>query len=304
MGVQATGYEKATSWCSNHVTMYYSMIKSKGEGASAEKLEEAINCLRKEAGKAWLDTNSILFHHALEYQKKMIEFITESGGAIEALHDCIWEVLMKIMEDAGKPVAAGLGIALHLVDMLPTISLQLAFNTAIPGLTSFVPKVYSAWPKVYSAWPNSRTDLLYFSHMPPPQSDHNAMTVLHEKIIKNACGMTEEKAIQPTWLLSMANVSTIGVKAAETSGGDGPTSSPCMFCSPVVHASQSPALHASPSPVLCMTHSLVLHSPSKSPSPGHHSQSSRLSSSSSGSSSGSGSASGSSSSGLIRIRLW
>ena len=66
--------------------------------------------------------------------------------------------IMKVMEDAGKPMADGLGITLHLVDMLPTIPLQLAFNTATLGLTSFAPKVYSAWP-------NSRMDLLDFSHM-------------------------------------------------------------------------------------------------------------------------------------------
>ena len=150
--------------------------------------------------------------------------MTESGRAIKALHDCIWEVVMKVMEDAGKPVADGLGITLYLLDMLPIIPLQLAFNTATPGLTRFVPKVYAAQPK-------SRMDLLNFFHKPPPQSDQNVMTVLHKEIIKNACGKTEEKAIQPTWLMSMANVSTIGVKAAETGGSDGPTSvsfSSCM----------------------------------------------------------------------------
>ena len=63
-GVQATGYEKATSGCPNHVTAYYLMIQSEGEGTSAEKLNEAIDCLWEEAGKAWLDTNSIFFHHA------------------------------------------------------------------------------------------------------------------------------------------------------------------------------------------------------------------------------------------------
>ena len=103
MGVQATGYEKATSGCPDHVTAYYMMIKSEGEGTSAEKLDEAIDHLWEEAGEAWLDTNSILFHHALEYQNKMSDFLTESNEAIEALHDCIWTVVMKVMEDAGKP---------------------------------------------------------------------------------------------------------------------------------------------------------------------------------------------------------
>ena len=59
----------------------------------------------------------------------------ESAVAIEVLHDCIWEVVMKVMEDAEKPAADGLGITLCLVDMLPTVLLQLAFNTATLGLT-------------------------------------------------------------------------------------------------------------------------------------------------------------------------
>ena len=160
MGVQATGYEKATSgrpW-----PCYSILLNDKiwGEGALAEKLNEAIDHLWEEAGKAWLDTNSILFHHALEYQNKMSDFLTESGEAIEALHDRIWKVVMKVMEDAGNPWLMAWE-SLCLVDMLPTIPLQLAFHSATPGLTGFVPEVYAARPK-------SRMDILDFSHAPPP----------------------------------------------------------------------------------------------------------------------------------------
>ena len=144
------------------------MIKSEGEGASVEKLNEAIDCLQEEAGEAWLDTNSILFHHALEYQNKMSAFLTESGKAIEALHDCIWTVVLKVMD--------GLGIAMHLMDMLPTIPLHLTFQSAVPGLTGFAPEVYAARPK-------SRTDILDFSHVPPLQSNWKAIDVLHEEMI-------------------------------------------------------------------------------------------------------------------------
>ena len=38
MGVQTTGYEKAASGHPDHVTAYYSMIKSEGEGVSVEKI--------------------------------------------------------------------------------------------------------------------------------------------------------------------------------------------------------------------------------------------------------------------------
>ena len=50
----------------------------------------------------------------------MIELVTSSREAIQALHEYIWKVVCQVMEDTGKSVVDGLGIALHLVDMLPT----------------------------------------------------------------------------------------------------------------------------------------------------------------------------------------
>ena len=218
MGVQATGYEKVASGCPDCVTAYYMMIWS--EGVEAEKLDKAFDCLRKEAGKAWLDTNSILFHHALEYQNKLSDFLTESEEAIEVLHDCIWTVIVKVMEDAGKPMADGLGITVCLVDMLPTIPIHLAFHSSTPGLTSFVPEVYAAWPRF-------RTDVLDFSHMPPPQSNWKALDILHEEIIKNMGGASKmAKAVEPAACFAVADLSTIGGKACKVGASDGPTNSP------------------------------------------------------------------------------
>ena len=178
---------------------------------------------------------------------------------------------MKVMEDAGKPVADGLGIAMHVVDMLPTIPLHLAFHSSTPALTGFMPDVYTAQP-----W--SRTDILDFSHVPPLQSSWKVLDVLREEIVKNVHGATEkDKGVEPTWLTSMANVSTVGVKATKVGASDCPTSSP--------HTSYSPGRHS-------WTRSLSLHC---------HSQSSRSSSSSSGSGSRSGSMSGSSSSGSSQL---
>ena len=267
MGIQAIGCKKVASGHPDHVTTYYMMIQS--EGVEAEKLDEAFDCLCKEAGEAWLDTNSILICHTLEYQNKLSDFLTESKEAIEALHDHIWTVIVKVMEDAGKPKADGLGIAMHLVDMLPTIPIHLAYHSSTPGLTSFVPGVYAAWPRF-------RTDVLDFSHMPPLQSDQKALDILHEEIIKNMGGASKmAKAVEPAACFAMADLSTISGKACEVGAGDGPTNSPHVSCS------------------------LGWCSQTQSRSPQHHLQSSPSSSSSSGSSSRSGSMSGTSSSGSL-----
>ena len=152
----------------------------------------------------------------------MRDFLTESDKAIEVLHDRIWMVVMKVMEDAGKPVADGLGITMHLVDMLPTIPLQLAFHSSTPGLTRFVHQK-SMLPSLSLGW------IFWISLTCTPLQSNWRVDVLCEEIAKNVCGATEkDKGVDPTWLMSMANVSTIGVKAAEVGAGDGPTSSPCV----------------------------------------------------------------------------
>ena len=84
------------------------MLKSDGQGTSAKEVDETINCLRAEAAEAWLEMNSILYCHNLDYQEKITEFMMESSPAIEASHDHKWDVVMKIMEDAGIPMADGL----------------------------------------------------------------------------------------------------------------------------------------------------------------------------------------------------
>ena len=57
MGVQSSGYEKATQGHPDCATAYYSLIKSEGEGLSEDKLDEAIECLRKQVAQlGWTPT--------------------------------------------------------------------------------------------------------------------------------------------------------------------------------------------------------------------------------------------------------
>ena len=70
----------------------------------------------------------------------MVQLIEGSQEAIQALHDRIWKVTSRVMESAGRSAADGIGIALHLVGLLPTIPLQLAFNTITPELPGYTPR--------------------------------------------------------------------------------------------------------------------------------------------------------------------
>ena len=90
--------------------------------------------------ETWLHINSLLFRHTIDHQKFMVQLVNRSQEAIQALHERIWEVVCRVMESAGKSAVDGLGIALHLVDMLPTIPLQLAFNTVTAEPPGYTPK--------------------------------------------------------------------------------------------------------------------------------------------------------------------
>ena len=92
------------------------------------------------AGETWLHINSLLFRHTIDHQQFMVRLISRSQEAIQALHDRIWKVVCRVMESAGKSAVDGVGIALHLVSLLPTIPLQPSFNTVTPELPGYTPR--------------------------------------------------------------------------------------------------------------------------------------------------------------------
>ena len=232
MGAQATGHKKAIQ---------------EHPDCSTGKRDEATQHLGK---VTWLETNSLLFCHTLEYQNNMIQLVTRSQEAIQALHECIWKVVCWVMESADKSAADCLGIALCLVDILPTIPLQLTFNTVTAGLPRCTPEA-----------------LAYAS---PLSTDRGTMTVLGEEILKGAHD-ADEKAMQTTWHVTATNTGSAQVTMIGSEGGDHPNH-PSTSLSPAPHASTSMGWHATG----YQTPRSPSYSPHRSPSQNHHSQGSRL----------------------------
>ena len=144
---------------------------------------------------------SQLFHHTIEYQNNMVQLITRSQEAIQALHECIWKVVHWVMESAGNSMADGLEIALCLVDLLPSIPLQLTFNTVTAGLPRFTPKA--------------------LTHASPSSTNQAAMTVLGEEILKGACG-AEDKVMQTTWHVTAMDTGLVKVMMMGSKGNNNP----------------------------------------------------------------------------------
>ena len=147
----------------------------------------------------------------------MVQLINRSQEAIQALHECIWEVVRRVMESAGKSAADGLGVALHLVSMLPTIPLQLTFNTVTAGPLGHTPKA-----------------LTYASQS---SIDRGAMSVLREELIREPPSAKDE-VMQVVWHVTAADTGSLRVATVRGAGGDNIERS---------GSSPSPAPHASTS---------------------------------------------------------
>ena len=172
MGAQATSHEKAIQ---------------EHPDCSTGKCSKATQC----SGEVtWLQTNSLLFCHTVEYQNNMTQLVTRSQEAIQVLHEHIWEVVRQVMESAGNSAADGLGIALHLVDMLLSILLHLIFNTVTAELPGFTPEA--------------------LTYMSPLSINQGVMTILSEEILKGSCS-EGDKVMQATWHLTATDTGSVRV---------------------------------------------------------------------------------------------
>ena len=168
---QSTGYEKVASRHPDHYTAYYAIMYSEGDNDNEH--EELIEDLHKKVCQAWLDTNSTLFWHVLEFETKFVEFLTEVEALLQVQQNHIWMVVHQTTEDVSASMSNSLVVALHLLNMLPTLLANFTFNTTAPLLTGFVPEVlaHQTWLALNS---------LHFMHTPPPHSNCIAMDVLKD----------------------------------------------------------------------------------------------------------------------------
>ena len=112
------------------------------------------------------------------------------------------------MESVGKSVADGLGIALHLVSMLPSIPLQLTFNSVTAGPLRHTPGA-----------------LTYASQC---SINRGAMTILGDELIREPISAKDE-AMQAIWGVMVIDT---GSTRATTTGAMGDGNIDCSGSSP------------------------------------------------------------------------
>ena len=170
------------------------------------------------AGETWLHINSSLFRHAINHQQFMVRLIDRSQEAIQALHDCIWKVISRVMESTGRSAVDSIGIALHLVGLLLTIPLQLAFNTITPELPGYTPRA-----------------LTYSSQ---DSIDHGAMSVLSEELTRDPTRGHDQATQASSRVMTTDTISTRFMTIRDT--GDNRPSPNFSPHSPTYSPSHSP----------------------------------------------------------------
>ena len=148
----------------------------------------------------------------------MVQLINRSQEAIQALHDRIWKVVHRVMESAGKSAADGLGIALHLVSMLPNIPILPAFNTITPKPPGYTPRA-----------------LTYTSQ---DSIDHGAMSVLGEELIRDPTS-EHDQAMQASSRAMVTHTVSTRFVTVEGTGDDCPGPNFSLH-SPTYSPSRSP----------------------------------------------------------------
>ena len=96
-----------------------------------------------EADQAWKDTNDVLLSHQLKYDAELTKFITEIERILQAKCTEIWGHVTCIAKTASLSPEAGVRLALHIVESLPTIPMDLCSCGTIPMLLAYCPESYS-----------------------------------------------------------------------------------------------------------------------------------------------------------------
>ena len=110
---------------------------------SDKKCEETLQQLHTKADKAWKDTNDLVFNHQLCYDGQLAAFISNAERSLQEKWDKVWECVDRLTDVAGVSHNACLGLALQVLNKLPTIPIDLSYCMPIPMMMAYGPEPYA-----------------------------------------------------------------------------------------------------------------------------------------------------------------
>ena len=141
---QATAHE-TINWRWVERSAAYNVLLS--ANASNKKCERTLQKLHKEAAQAWKDTNHVVFDQQLRYDLELASFINSAEKMLHAKLDEVWECMQNQTNVIGMPQDTCLCLTLQVLELLPTIPLDISFHAPFPMMLMYGPESYSsqAW---------------------------------------------------------------------------------------------------------------------------------------------------------------
>ena len=221
------------SACPDRFSTYYQILRSDEEPSDTcnKAMEEIISA----ANRAWLRANKTLFDHALDYVRKVERVLDKVGGWIHEQEEHIWTTVFQVVEDTGVPLCAFLDILLCLLDTLPSLPLNLSYQSQSPIICGFSPAANAQpWLGLHS---------LNLPHAPSFDSGRKAEDVLKDAII---C-ITRGGPVGKARVIPAASTSTAAVQVSK-SAKTIPLRSLPYSSPPAVHSPSKRKRARSPSP--------------------------------------------------------
>ena len=156
---QATAHETINRGHMDRDVAYNVLMSA---NAPDKKCDKTLHKLHREADQDWKDTNNVVYKHQLKYDLQLAGFIMSAKGMLQAKQDKVWEHIQNLVNMGGMPKDTCLCLTLQVLELLPTILLDISFHTSFPMILAHGPESYSsqAWLKneeeTYSLGENTR----------------------------------------------------------------------------------------------------------------------------------------------------
>ena len=127
--IQGTAHETLTQGHSAHEAAYAAILWDD----ITEAEHEAMTCrLGSEADAAWKKMHEVMYHHQLEYNRQLSNFLKEAEMMLANTRDQIWTAVHALVESEGMTFEDCLSLTVHILPLLLQISLDVSYDTQIP----------------------------------------------------------------------------------------------------------------------------------------------------------------------------
>ena len=142
--VQGTVHETLTLGHSTREATYAAILRDDIMEAEHEAMTHH---LRSKADAAWKKMHEVMYNHQLKYDRWLADFLKEAEMMLANTRDQIWMAVCTLVESEGVTFKDCLSLVLHILLLLPQITVDVSFQMQIPLIVAYCPEssVYRRW---------------------------------------------------------------------------------------------------------------------------------------------------------------